>query len=307
MNLWRALLLVVGLLLLALPLHAQEETDEAEETVPYFQSTSNFNVPLLDSEGWVSQGDDERADYVNESLNARIDVTSVDTQDLQEAIDTLLAQMMDEPLPEPFYTTRIGIPTGTWLQALYSSGDVSISAFSVVRNLRSYVIVFMEDDPEMDIYHLVVRAPFSENEAGEQAPDVALGVQETMTALLGDFDLEPESSEVVVQATGEWLVYNYPTADTPLQMRTLQLDTVLHMAFTRGDATNSAALSDAFQTVFLGFFITPDNEEFLYLGLAFVAGIFLVLLGSYGLRYYNARKDYALVQQLAEEERQDQG
>lgn len=78
-------------------------------------------------------------------------------------------------------------------------------------------------------------------------------------------------------------------------------DSIVFVTLVEGDTSSIATLSNAFDTVFLGFVITPSNIEFLYLGLVFSAVIMLALLGSMWLRYQNVLKDMDLVEQLAEE------
>ena len=74
------------------------------------------------------------------------------------------------------------------------------------------------------------------------------------------------------------------------------------MTLVEGNAEIATELSDAFDSVFLGFVITPDNGEFLRLGLIFASAIMLILIGSMFLRYRNIKKDMLVIEQLAEEE-----
>ena len=63
-----------------------------------------------------------------------------------------------------------------------------------------------------------------------------------------------------------------------------------------------AALADAYNRTLLGFFVTPDNSQYLALALAVVLVILGTLLGSLYWRERNVRKDLALLEELAGEE-----
>ena len=61
-------------------------------------------------------------------------------------------------------------------------------------------------------------------------------------------------------------------------------------------------LANAYNTTLLGFFITPNNSGYLYLGLAVVLGILFILAFSIVWRSRSLEKDLAVIQQLANDE-----
>ena len=109
--------MIVGLLVLALPIAAQEETnteadtantdtvpESAEEDLPeitFFHSTTGFNVPVLTD--WADQSDTETARFVNEDLQARILVTAVAEGDDPRSVGR---------------DTRAGLSDDTWCRGL---------------------------------------------------------------------------------------------------------------------------------------------------------------------------------------------
>lgn len=288
----RKIWIIALLLLLAVPLSAQEEA--AEEDVPeidYYRSPVGFNVPVL-GDGWVEQGDGETALFVNETLSAQIQVTAVRTLDDEEAIQTALDNFLADSSVEPVYSDRIGLTNGTWTQNIYQDGDSTISALALVRSDRTFVVSFVETSADYDAYQLTVR------NSDPESLDPQEGVANALERLLSIDPDEPESITALNLPSGEWQEYDYSADLTAygFVFRGITYSTII-----TGDAPDGAELADAYDTVFLGFFMTPNNDEFLYLGLASSAFIFLVLIGSIWWRFRNARQDLQLIEQLENE------
>lgn len=297
------LIILFVLLLVAIGVAAQGETEDEENVIPYFQSSTGFDVPIL-GEGWENLSDERNANFVNDDLNAGIYVTSIDTLDVEEAILTALGQLFPNDFPAPRYSGRVGLLNGTWRQEVRTIDDTSISSFALLRSDQTYVVTLFETDPNYDIAALIVRTPV--DNAGTEdapAPDVLDGIAAGLVLLDGvgvDELVEPESVTTITEPS-TWTQVTYPTNATPLNVYGYQFRNYTYLGSVRGDMESIAAL-DAWKTTMLGFFLTPSNKEYLYLGLAASFGIFAVLILSIVWRYRNARKDYELVQQLSEEE-----
>ncbi len=321
MKIIRAGVLVLLLLMAGLTVFAQNSTqaqetyseeEAAEDDAPeieYIRSPTGFNVPVLEN-GWESVGDNMTARFVNEDIGAVLQVTSVDTLNVSEAIDTALSEQLDVPLPdEPVYRDRISLTTGNWTQVIYQTDTITVSALGVLRSDTSYVISLLEDNAEADIYELIVRSPLPEPdpdapaEATPEPIDPEVGVEVALEALFSEagFEAEPDSSELVQLPSGQWRRTTYATDDLTITTHSFQFGTTTYVSVTDGATELSAGSADAFATVFLGFFITPVTTNFLWLGLASTAAVFGGLVFSMYWRARNARKDLELIEQLADE------
>lgn len=295
----RKLFIVCALLLLVVPIMAQDEAEEELPEIEVFRSSAGYNVPVVALDGWDNQSEGGTALFVNEALNATINVVSVNTLDDEEAIDTAIADLTNADLPEePFYTGRVGLLNGTWTQTIYQFDDTTISSLALVRSRSTFVVTLIEEAPDYDAYQLIIRTPQAENDEGELVADFEGGVTEAATTL-ALFSGDPTTITSPELPGGEWLEFQYEDGaivgfefDDTSYTYTMQIV---------GETAGAEDIAQAFDSVFLGFFITPNNDEFLYLGLAVSLGIFVLLIGSFVWRYRNAQKDLQLVEQLAED------
>jgi hypothetical protein len=129
------------------------------------------------------------------------------------------------------------------------------------------------------------------------------GMEEAITEIFGDeFVAVNTESELLELSSGIWQHNHYDLANgetvTALGM---VFGNATYVTLQQGDTADIAELSNAFNTVFLGFFVTLDTLPYLYLGLAVVLGLFVLLIGSMFLRYRNLQKDIVVIQQLASE------
>jgi hypothetical protein len=255
-----------------------------------------MNVPIPQA-GWEDQSEGDVALFVNESLSATIRVQPVETLLIEEAIPLALEPLLDAELPEPTFEGRVALNTGNWYQQHYDIGDMSITGVSILRGDRSFVILFWEDDPDYSASHYILRTPLTE---GSAEPDFAAAVEQAALALGGEeLTEEPSSTEEIVLISGDWALFNYADG---AQLYAVEVDRSTYATLVRGESEDVAQVVDGFFTVFEGFFTTPDNSEFLLLGLAFTTIAIGGLLVSFLLRYRGARKDMAVVEQLADEE-----
>lgn len=285
----RNLLLLALIFVLAWPAVAQDEapSDEDLPAIEYVRSPSGFNVPVLD-DTWQRQEDASSVLFTHDAA-AQIQVASIETLDDEAAIQTALGDLVDTAAVEPLYTDRIGLGNGTWTQSVYKVDDLTATALALVRRDRTFVITFVEINADYDAYHLAVRN--SDVESSDPQEGVGLAVER----LLDDEFEAADSAQPLDLPSGAWQQYVYGEDATAygLVFRGISYTTVI-----TGSTDAADDIADAFNTIFLGFFMTPNNDEFLYLGLASVAFILLGLIGSMWWRYRNARQDLQTLSEL---------
>ena len=298
-------LLLIGFLF-ALPLLvlAQDDTETEEEVpvIPYFQADTGFNVPLL-GDNWEHETTADSILYHDATTQENMLVNTVRILDDKEAIRLTLEEYLPATSADDLiYEGRIGLLNGTWTEQLYQTGDTSISAFSLVRSDRTFVITLWEDNESYDTRYLIARVPTQQDENGiVLAPDPMVGITMIQQALNGeDFATEPEDVQTITINNDEWIQATYPTDATPYNALGYQFRDYTYVTTVLGDI-DEAILSntDDFSRLILGFFITPDNSNYLYLGLAVSAAIFIVLILSMWLRFNNAHAELKLVEQIA--------
>lgn len=287
----KRLILLIVLLMLAMVSQAQEE----EEDIPYLRVTGNVAVPELP--GWDAVVEGETALFRNEALSARIYVAVYETLDIDSAILQAVSHVYEGESPEPFVTGRIGRrDIGTWEYRLFSAGDSSISAYGLLESNQVYVVLFIENSADYEAYHLAIRSP----QAIEEGVDPRPALDEVSLMAIQQV-LEPEYEGSIQAASNpapdneRWVLAEY---ENTISTASYLNDNIVYVTMVRGDASLAPVLSNAFDTVFLGFVITPENTEYLLLGLGFTGGILLLLLGSMWLRYRNLQKDLQTLEQL---------
>lgn len=289
-------LLLIALLLL-LPTLASAQEDEPD--IAYLRLSSNFSVPEI--RGWDIVAENETVLFSREDIDAQIYVRIVDTLDTSLAIDAAIADLnqiiieTDEPIAEG----RIGRNNGTWNYRIFQDADTSVTAYALLQSNQVYVVLFAEESPEYQAYHLAIRSSINEPTISQLNTTITTASNEAIASILNtDFTDEPSATRNPVEDNSRWLEATY---ENDITTASYLFDGIVYVTIVEGNPNITAELSDAFDSVFLGFVITPDNSEFLYLGLAFSAIIILALIGSMALRYQNIKKDLLVVEQLAEE------
>jgi len=293
-------LFCIGWLLLPVwSIAAQEETSEEQlPIIDYYHSNLGFNIPVIGE--WEDLSTRDFAYFFKESASAELHVDVVQETEATTGINETLEVVLEfELTDEPLFSDSINLADGTWQQLIYQQDERTVSALGQVRNDKTYVISLTEDQPDADLYMMIVR----NMEASTQVspPDPAPAMVTALAALWEDFDEEPESSELVELPSGVWTQQNYQWDDQPLTVLGMVFGNATYVTIATGDAAAVTDLTNAFNTAFLGFFVTPENNEFLYLGLVGTAIVFLLLIGSLWLRYRNAQKDMQLIEQLQAE------
>lgn len=291
-------LLLFCLLLVSVSI-IQAQDDAAEDDIPYLRLSSNFSVPEL--RGWAHQIDGETVLFWRDDLNARLSVQVIDTQDTDAAIVSALANLDDLAIsPEDqFHAGRIGRTDGTWDYQLFRHDNSSASAYALLKSQRVYVVIFVEDDARYDAYHMAIRSDDNDPTGDAITTTIQAAASQALAILFGEaVNTEAETIGNPVSDNPQWVEARYPDERATAAYL---YEGIVYVTAVEGDQEHVALLSDAFDSVFLGFVITPDNRQYLYLGLAFAAAIMLILLGSMVWRYRNLQADLRLIDHLADD------
>ncbi len=289
-------LLFIALFFL-LPTLASAQEDDAD--IAYLRLSSNFSVPEI--RGWDIVAENETVLFSREDIDAQIYVRIVDTLDTDLAIDATIADLNQVIIEtnEPIAEGRIGRNNGTWNYRIFQDDDTSVTAYALLQSSQVYVVLFAEESPEYQAYHLAIRSIINEPSISEINTAIITASNEALASILNtDFTDEPSATRNPVEDNSRWVEATY---ENEITTASYLFDGIVYVTIVDGNPDITAELSDAFDSVFLGFVITPDNSEFLYLGLAFSAIIILALIGSMALRYQNIKKDMLVIEQLAEE------
>lgn len=299
----KLLILLLCLALMPTALLAQDtDAEEGVEDAAYLRLNSNFSVPELGG-AWEQTIEGETVLFTREDVSAQIYVRIVDTMDYTEAIATAIGDLdaVTETLDAPIYEGRIGRTDGTWNYQLFNVGDTSVTAYAMLQSNQHYVVVFAEESADYDAYHLAIRGNNPSPEDDQAVTEVINPAAQTaiQSAFDADFSGEPLSTRNPVEDNPVWIEATY---DNNLTTASYLYEGIVYVTMIEGATDLAPSLSNAFDIVFLGFVITPDNTEYLYLGLAISATIMLMLIGSMYLRYQNLKKDMATIEALAEDE-----
>lgn len=259
----------------------------AQDEMPYYQS-ADFNVPIL--VGWQDQSAEGAAQFHEPSASATIRTTMAAGADAESAVAVDLAGWLGlAELAAPVYRGKVNLADGTW-HALAYDIDETTAASVMARGAgdRFIVITFLESDPASRTLMLVIA------QADEGLADASPEIAAAAMALAGvDMSF---LAPVAVNAlpSGEWITY---AADSVTAMG-MVFGNDSYVALREGVPGGLAALADAYNRTLLGFFITPDNSSYLWLGIAVSLLILAALIGSLFWRERNLRKDLALIEQL---------
>ncbi len=314
------LCLLLMLLVVSVPLMAQDaETTTADaeteaNVIPYFSSSRFFNVPVLTT--WEDNSAEDRAWYVNPTYDVAILTTTVESSDTIAAIAEAVAVKLNTELPDaPIFEDTVALPDGRWRQFVYEIGDNTLNVRALTRDDRTYVISLYEANPNGDIYTRIIRntdlieaadADADTDTESSTTPQVSpdAGVELALqTFITEDFSATPDDAETLELSSGTWVHRQYSDVNgQQVDAFGFVFGSATHTTVVTGGIDTEGRVANALNTTFLGFFVTPDNANFLYLGLGAVAFLMFVLIGSIFFRYGNAQKDAELVQQLAEDD-----
>ncbi len=264
--------------------------DGKEAGAPYFQSRA-FNVPILD--GWDDQSGEAFAQFHLAEAQATIRTTTRTLSDPIAAAEAELAMLTSLRVPSPTYSDKVNLADGTWQVLVYDlEEETTASVMARTADGRVVVISFIERDPAARTAMLTLaRSDESHEDAAREMILASDALAETMPSYLAQ-------EESVTLASGEWSVY----AGEGITAMGLVFGNDSYVALQQGEQGDLAALADAYNRTLLGFFITPDNSQYLALALAAVLVILGTLVGSLFWRERGLRKDLAVLEELAREE-----
>ncbi len=279
----------IATLLFALLIVGAASAEDGEETsTPYFQ-TRAFNVPILN--GWEDQSTGDIAQF--QLAKATIRTATVSTGDAIAAAEADLAALTSLQVPQPTYRNKVNLADGTWYVLVYDlDTETTASVMARPAGARAVVISFVERDPAARTALLTLAQV--EDSLEDASPEIAVAVEALSEIALSDL----AQAERAILPSGEWLVYTGEGA----RAMGMVFGNDSYVALQEGAPGDLAALADAYNRTLLGFFITPDNSQYLALALAAVFVILGTLLGSLYWRERNLRKDLAMLAELAREE-----
>ena len=282
------------LLLLVASAVAAQEDDGDLPVIPYItsaDSVEDFNVPVPD--GWENIGTAGVPHLTLDGVEANFYVLPVGSNDVAAGQLAAIQQIIEDFDATPTYNGDLNLDGNIWTQTVYTlPDDGSVTAFSLPREETVYNLVFVSN---ADLYMTAVR------------PDARVGVdegiREAMTRFFGeDFDADPEATGAVELSNGTWQRYDYGSIDgEPVSAIGQLRGNTTFVVIERGDTNQIESVNKSFFTVLFGFFITPQSDTYLYMGLAATFGLVGLLIVSLWLRFNNARKDEGVIQQLQED------
>jgi hypothetical protein len=291
------LLLITLLLLVLVPVAAQDDDDDTEFTPTDFYTSSDagarFNIPI--PQGWQEISTTDRyARLANPEIEGEMYVIAVEAESFDQAVETGLARIDPDLEIEPVVTGDLRLNGLEWIKTLYNlEGGGTMTAFVQERDTSYFQILFINRDPSREFYLMAVTAEDEDNPTQ---------IDEVIDEIYPDLDMELRESRPVDLRTDTWTLatYDLPEDDELHVLHTVSFGTT-YAAIERGDGEMLRATDEAFFVVLFGFFVTPQNDDFLLLGLAASFGITLVFIGSVYLRHRNLSRDMALIKRLEDD------
>ena len=280
----------IAALLCALMTLAVVSAQDDGTTTPYFQSRS-FNAPIL--AGWEDQSGEDFAQFHLAEASATIRAAIVPQDDFIAAAGADLSDAFGIEVGQPIYQDKVNLADGTWSVLVYDVDEATTAAVMArLAGAGTVVISFVERDPAARTAILTMAQ--ADDALNDPTPEIAIAVE----SIAGRALSELARAQNVPLPSGEWTVY---TGEDMSAMGTV-FGNDSFVALREGAPGDLAALADAWNRMLLGFFITPDNSQYLALGLAVVFVILGTLVGSLFWRERGLRKDLALLARLAGED-----
>lgn len=298
----RLLVCVVALLcLFPTSAHAQDTEDEtpALPVIPYYtsqQAGRQFNVPI--PAGWeVDDSDGRYLRMTNAATNGAIYVMKLtDAPDISAAVNMLITTVAPDFIGRvPHTQADITFDGLTWEIRLYDAPqaqDGNLTVYAQERDNAVYTVAYLNTEDAIDFYMLALQS---------ESLNSPVTLDDILNRIYEGFDSTPQESQTISYGATTWQ-RNIFVVDGE-QIITLHQDRAgsIYAVIQRGEGGAIDTVNRAMYTIIFGFFVTPQNTGFLWLGLAATMGIILLLLFSIYLRYRNAQKDLELIEQLEAE------
>jgi hypothetical protein len=267
-------LLALLSLLLALPVSAQEATEETPAFVFYNSPNDRFHV--LIPPGWEDRSTDLYAHFVNGT--EQIYTVPARTENTSEGMNSALKTIgvSSEPIAE----SEVRLANGTWSQKLYTLEDGrAVTSFGQSFEGMTYTVAYLSETGARPLI-----ATGEDLQANLVAALSLVGAQPT-----ADSASETDNGWTQSAAEGE-MSYTVFTRSSGSS------------TFVFVQPTDTAEPPEVFfYTLLLDFFVTPETTDYMALGLAAIGIIMLVILGTMWLRWRNLRQDMRTLDQLGNE------
>ncbi len=292
-----AWLICLLMLAIVMPIHAQEETeDEAETTlppIPYFvaeNSARKFNLPLPFD--WQNVSTDPNiAHFTHPDGLGDIYALPVDNVDAQVAAETAIQQIIGAEITlTPRYSGKFQLDGNDWGKYAFASENGTFTAFTQTRDEAVYVVFYHYPQTDREFYFM------AQNVVDENAQGSVLEALRTIYPELPDV---ATSESTVTLSNGDWTRQTYTVGDASITTLWQERGGVVYITVENGDGAVVDAVNKALFTSLFGFFVTPQNLGYLWLGLVVTFGILGVFIVSLWARHRSLTRDEALVRELA--------
>lgn len=281
---------ILPVLLLALLTVGIVAGQDDDISLRYFQSAA-FNAPIL--EGWEDQSTEDVAQFYLPTAQTTIRTAIVRGGDAIAAAEADLARHLAMQIMPPVYQDKVNLADGTWAVLVYELDDATTASVMARQDNSQVVVVsFVERNPAARTVMLTIAQSDESQDAATAEITVAL------EALAGTSLNDLEESESLDLPSGHWTAHK-SVAVSALGM---VFGNDSFIALQEGEIGELAALADAWNRTLLGFFVTPDNSDYLALGLIVVFVIMGTLLFSFVWRSRGIQKDLALIEALERED-----
>lgn len=262
----------------------------AQESAPqtaYYNAEARFGMPV--PPGYENQSQGDLTHFTNGLGD--IYVLRVNTTDLTAGIRAALERIDPAFVSDPAKSSTVNLANGTWQQAIFTPpGGAIISALAQVYDNRTFVLAYVHNQPDTDTLAVIV-----------ESADVQAGIADAIQRFIDPaFAAEPTETTTTPNAQGTAIVENRYALDSDqalLAQGSVRGD-FTYVVLERGPADGLQAVDDAFFTVLLGFFVTPNTSSYLLLGLAVSAIILLGFVASLILRHRSLQRDLQTLDQL---------
>jgi hypothetical protein len=294
----KILLLLCLLAGFIVPVSAQEEESETEPDplppIPYFvaeNSARKFNVPLPFD--WQNASTDPNvAHFTHPEGLGEIYTLAVDGADPLSAVQNAIRQVLGADVTlTSRYSGQFQLDGNDWGKFAFVSDSGAITAFTQTRNDAVYVVFYHYPKTDHEFYFM------AQNIVQTEEPQDAVLI--ALKSLYPELPDAPQSETTVTLSNGDWTRQMYETEASPVVTLWQRRGSVVYIAVENGDGAVVDGVNKALFTSLFGFFITPQNLDYLIFGLVVTFGIALIFVVSLFARHRSLSRDEALVRELS--------
>lgn len=295
-------LIVIAASMPSIALAQDDDPDEPAErdelpVIPYYTSSNEgrrFNIPIPD--GWNAVSTDTSyARLVMADTDVEILAIAVEAETVEAALADGLSQIDGSLATESIVTGTIRLDGLEWIKNIYRlENGGTLNLFAQERNGVFFLLMQVNPNPAVDFFTVALAAE------GDAVP---VEINNTLVQIYPDFTGEATSEAPVELSNGTWTRSEY-TSDDETVLTTLHQERfgTTYVVIENGDGETLDSVNKAFFTVLFGFFVTPQNDNYLTLGVIAVVGLLALMVGSMVARNQSLNNDLALIQQLQEDE-----